>query len=413
MGTIGRILSSIAFAGCLMAVAAARASDPPLGEACCLSTGSSCGLGTCFNLPEACCMPDGTCSDVGTVTCALTSGISQGFGSTCAEVVCPGSARACCMADGSCVDLTAEQCMEANGIPGGPGTNCETFDCITDLQACCLDDLTCIEIGRDQCLELRGVPQGQGSVCELVVCPALLDLGDAPALFSSDGARHVLGSGLALGSNVFPNIKGIPSANADGDDMDGFDDEEGVTFTGPLLMGQTGCVEVVSTAPGLLDAWIDFDGSGVWGDLPSEMIFSNTALVGGVNTGLCFAVPATTDLGPVFARFRLSTAGGLSPTGLADDGEVEDYRDIVMQAGPPSARSTLITRIERVGSSAHITWDAEDGVLYQPQFTDDVNGQPQVWTSLGPPVLGPANTRDDPGSNPQRAYRVVTPNVAP
>lgn len=82
MGTIGRILSSIAFAGCLMAVAAARAGDPPLGEACCLSTGSSCGLGTCFNLPEACCMPDGTCSDVGTVTCALTSGISQGFGST-------------------------------------------------------------------------------------------------------------------------------------------------------------------------------------------------------------------------------------------------------------------------------------------------------------------------------------------
>jgi hypothetical protein len=37
-------------------------------------------------------------------------------------------------------------------------------------------------------------------------------------------------------------------------------------------------------------------------------------------------VPPDTPLGCTYARFRLSTASGLSFTGLAADGEVEDYR---------------------------------------------------------------------------------------
>ncbi|HEX8203848.1 MAG TPA: GEVED domain-containing protein [Isosphaeraceae bacterium] len=38
------------------------------------------------------------------------------------------------------------------------------------------------------------------------------------------------------------------------------------------------------------------------------------------------AVPAGATLGVTYARFRLSTAGGLTPTGAAADGEVEDFR---------------------------------------------------------------------------------------
>ena len=41
---------------------------------------------------------------------------------------------------------------------------------------------------------------------------------------------------------------------------------------------------------------------------------------------LCFDVPSWAADGTTYARFRLSTAGGLLPTGLADDGEVEDYQ---------------------------------------------------------------------------------------
>ena len=46
------------------------------------------------------------------------------------------------------------------------------------------------------------------------------------------------------------------------------------------------------------------------------------------STGTAFAdfvVPFDTLLGPTVARFRVSSAGGLGPTGPALDGEVEDY----------------------------------------------------------------------------------------
>jgi len=37
-------------------------------------------------------------------------------------------------------------------------------------------------------------------------------------------------------------------------------------------------------------------------------------------------VPGTATAGSTYARFRFSSAGGLSYTGMAIDGEVEDYK---------------------------------------------------------------------------------------
>ena len=47
-------------------------------------------------------------------------------------------------------------------------------------------------------------------------------------------------------------------------------------------------------------------------------------LAGGTEV-VSFAVPADAVAGTTFARFRLSSGGGLGPTGYAADGEVEDY----------------------------------------------------------------------------------------
>src|SRR5262249_795997 len=44
------------------------------------------------------------------------------------------------------------------------------------------------------------------------------------------------------------------------------------------------------------------------------------------NNTITFNAPAATIAGSTFARFRLSTAGGLGPRGAAADGEVEDYK---------------------------------------------------------------------------------------
>ncbi len=74
----------------------------------------------------------------------------------------------------------------------------------------------------------------------------------------------------------------------------------------------------------MLNAWLDWNGDGNW-TTAGDAIFVNVALAAGANN-LTFPVPATatTNLATV-SRFRFATAGGLSFTGLAADGEVEDH----------------------------------------------------------------------------------------
>ena len=156
-----------------------------------------------------------------------------------------------------------------------------------------------------------------------------LDFGDAPdptypTLSANDGARHILQTGPFLGAGVDAEADGQPSAFADGDDTDGNDDEDGVVFTSLLVAGEQASVDITASAAGLLDAWIDVNDDGDWADT-GEQIFASEPLAAGLNS-LCFSVPEAATPGiRTFGRFRLSTAGGLSFDGLADDGEVEDY----------------------------------------------------------------------------------------
>jgi len=155
------------------------------------------------------------------------------------------------------------------------------------------------------------------------------DFGDAPdpaypTLLANNGARHLIVPGFHLGTNVDAEVDGQPNSTATGDDIAGTpDDEDGVTFTTALAPGQLATIEVVASADGKLDAWIDFNADGDWADV-DEQVFTNTSLTTGTNV-LTFTVPATATLGGTFARFRFSSAGSLSYTGEAADGEVEDY----------------------------------------------------------------------------------------
>ncbi|MDX1545470.1 MAG: GEVED domain-containing protein, partial [Rhodothermales bacterium] len=167
-----------------------------------------------------------------------------------------------------------------------------------------------------------------------------LDFGDAPdptypTLLASDGARHVIDGVLFLGSTIDADADGQPSADAGddgttGDDGDGTDDEDGVVFTSPLQPGLTVSVEVTASASSLLNAWIDYNADGDWGDA-GEQIFTDEPLAAGVNS-LSFTVPGGATIGDTFARFRADTGGGLAVTGLANDGEVEDYQVTIMDA---------------------------------------------------------------------------------
>ncbi len=172
------------------------------------------------------------------------------------------------------------------------------------------------------------------SICETISDPVFdsLDYGDAPdadglypTLAINNGARHRIAGGVYLGSGVDADINGQPNIDATGDDNDGMDDEQGITFIEDInINSPQPQVEVVASTAGKLDAWIDFNADGDWNDA-SDHIFSSVPLVAGLNS-LGFVVPANTDPGLTFARFRFSSDGNLTPIGPALDGEVEDHQ---------------------------------------------------------------------------------------
>lgn len=156
------------------------------------------------------------------------------------------------------------------------------------------------------------------------------DYGDAPNSYSTlvadGGPSHVVLHGYSLGTQLDVDVDGQPNATATGDDQVGADDEDGVEFV-TTIRGFDGTLTVTTTGvsavqPGRLDAWIDFNQDGDF-DV-DEQIFSSEVLVNGQNN-LTYAIPRGAAVGQTFARFRLSSTGGLSPTGQAIDGEVEDH----------------------------------------------------------------------------------------
>ncbi len=193
---------------------------------------------------------------------------------------------------------------------------------------------------RFRCSSAGGLgPTGlapNGEVEDYLVGVTGSDFGDAPASYGTQGAgaaSHVVNplNALTLGSCVDTEPDGQPDPAALGDDNAAgtsrvgtcFDDEDGVTFTSVLTACQSGSVAVTASGAGKLDAWIDFNADGDFGD-PGEHIFTSQTLAAGSNP-LTFTVPCAAAQVGTYARFRLSSAGGLGATGAAPDGEVEDY----------------------------------------------------------------------------------------
>jgi len=161
------------------------------------------------------------------------------------------------------------------------------------------------------------------------------DLSDAqyPTKLAQDGARHRFTLGqqdIFLG--VLPpdgDVDGKPSLAADGDDAAGPDDEDGFDPAGTLLVAGGAAsfsVTVTSAAAATLVGFVDWNDDGLFTG-PGE---TATAVVAAGSAGTTVALPWSVPAGAVTdknlaVRLRLSTAASLGPTGLAPDGEVEDY----------------------------------------------------------------------------------------
>ncbi|MFO0905951.1 MAG: calcium-binding protein [Pirellulales bacterium] len=154
--------------------------------------------------------------------------------------------------------------------------------------------------------------------------PLAAAAGQYPTLAANNGARHLPGSRLFLGAGVDAEFDGQPNATATGDDVNGAtDDEDGVAIPATLIARLGASITVTASASGKLDGWIDYDRDGIFE--PAEQIANSLVVAAGVNV-IPVAIPATAPAGATYARFRISSAGGLGPQGLALDGEVEDYR---------------------------------------------------------------------------------------
>jgi len=149
-----------------------------------------------------------------------------------------------------------------------------------------------------------------------------VDRSDAPI---GGEAIHEITAGIFLGGGLPDNdVLQQQDAFATGDDLDGNNDDDGVVIP-TLIPGQPGTITVSATgAGGYLQAWIDFDGNGLFDGIDriaADMVDSD----GDGTIPIVVVVPAGATTGQTFARFRWSRDFTIGAEGFAGDGEVEDY----------------------------------------------------------------------------------------
>jgi uncharacterized repeat protein (TIGR01451 family) len=165
------------------------------------------------------------------------------------------------------------------------------------------------------------------------------DLGDLPAPYATlragGGAEHPIfdlpGNSLNLGPSIDAEADGQPNATATGDDSAGPapDDEDGIVVADLTMTAATVATVNFSAsntrgAAATVCGFVDFNGNGNLADAGEVAQASVANGSNGAAGTLTFTVPATA-VRNTFARFRISTAAGCAPGGLAPDGEVEDY----------------------------------------------------------------------------------------
>ncbi len=185
--------------------------------------------------------------------------------------------------------------------------------------------------------------------------------------------------------------------------LDG-DDEDGVRFDSPLTPGAVVPITVTASRDGYLDGWLDLNGDGDW-NAPNEHIFNRVPVYAGANQ-LTFSIPSATGPGVTYARFRFGSEGGLAPTGLAIDGEVEDYRVEIIDNDPPAivAPTQLATGedVPLTISGLQIV-DPDAGLATIEVTLSVLQGRLAVWPTFLPGDGIPPNS----GINGNNTARVV------
>jgi len=197
---------------------------------------------------------------------------------------------------------------------------------------------------RDQVGNLLQSNRDNGRTELTVFVGGGFNFGNAPApyatLLADNGPRHRVEQGFSFGPTVGPDADAV---------IPGGSTNDGVFQIGTVSTGFPAQFSInvnADSRPFYVDAWIDWNQNGVFEPGEVTRFKSPNApgaypIVGRGTTTVSIPVPAGTQVGTTWARFRLSepllVAPGvyrqLGPTGEAESGEVEDI-PVLVQANP-------------------------------------------------------------------------------
>ena len=164
--------------------------------------------------------------------------------------------------------------------------------------------------------------------------------GDYQTLSANSGPVHTIDNTTYLGAGVTTDTDGF----GDGTDTTNNatdDTDDGVQLNSATLQGQSltagdnVTLNITTAGSGVLNAWIDWNSDGDFNDTDEQI--ANDVSPSGNAIALNLTVPAGATVGNTYARFRYSSETGLTPTGAAGDGEVEDYQIAIADSTPTTA----------------------------------------------------------------------------
>ncbi|MRR21970.1 hypothetical protein EG830_03200, partial [bacterium] len=171
------------------------------------------------------------------------------------------------------------------------------------------------------------------------------DYSDAPASYGSAG--HTVTTNPYMGTRPDGEAGSQYSDEANGDDLNGLDDEDGVTIP-DMKQGATVVIPVKTTVSyvtaAYLNVWFDWNGDGDFAD-KGERVATDLRMPSGTSTyNLSVTIPGDAiGSRPTFTRFRIGPRV-TSPTGTANSGEVEDYMIKIACIIPDPPRVGQITQ---------------------------------------------------------------------
>jgi hypothetical protein len=179
------------------------------------------------------------------------------------------------------------------------------------------------------------------------------DYGDAPIGYGQP--RHTIANGIFMGNEVDHDINPFDTIDADGDDNNGVDDEDGITFVdGTDINGSyfdvngTQELNIMVSKDAYLNAWLDFGIDGSFATAGDQIITAK-ALTAGTHT-INFNIPENVVKNKLtYIRLRYSSTENLDFEENAVDGEVEDY---VVQFGSAFQPLRGVFNIERTNSGS-------------------------------------------------------------